>query len=295
MPVIDGTAFTLRILHDLEPAIAVRVRASACSPKALRLALAAALRQGDSHRDLVLEALRRTVVAWSPATYRVMPVLRPYVTRDGAARGPGLADQWGTPDSRGLFRDDNSMLKSLPASLAIVDRDGRPLGRRGRGWTACHAWRAIPSTAKASADPWLNSFIPVLTWVPTVLAPYTDVEGGRAQALLKGMGESFRHLPVHAEVADVAEAAWRKLPAVELVEPSLRFQHSALFVRRRLASLRRVSEGVAKVARGEPPGHKILANRYTSGLPTVDIRVLRELTFVLDGYADGVDAASAAG
>ncbi len=295
MSLIDGTAFALAALRDVEPEVAGEVEAQAATPKELRVAVSAALGGDARHEEVLVEVLRRTAVAWSPDTYRVMPVLRPYVVRDGAARGPGSADQWGMPDYRGLFRDDNSMLKGLPAALRIVEDSGRTLGRRGRGWTACHAWRAIPSLAKASSDPWLNSFLPMITWVPTVLAPYTDVEGSRAQAVLKGLGESYRRLPVHAEIADVAATAWQKLPMVASVEPSLRFEHSQPFVRRRVTSLRRVSDGLATVARGKPLVRKILAQRYTAGLPSVEVTVLQELAMTLNAYAGCVEVANADG
>ncbi len=292
---IDGTAFALAALRDIEPAVAAKVAAFATTPKALRTAIAAALSGDAQHEDLIVEVLRRTAVAWSPDTYRVLPVLRPYVARDGAARGPASADQWGMPDSRGLFRDDNSMLKALPASLRIVDGNSRPAARRGRGWTACHAWRALPSCAKASSDPWLNSFLPVVTWVPTVLAPYTDVEESRAQAVLKGIGESYRRLPLRPEVAEVAAISWEKLPPCAAVEPLLRFEHSPAFVARRVTSLRRVGDGLATVARGEPLPRKILTQRYTNGLPSVEPTVLQELAMRLTAYASRVEVATADG
>src|SRR5947199_1898637 len=49
-----------------------------------------------------------------PEAYRRYPLLVPYAVRDPKCRGDkrrGLPDEWGAPDSTGLFRDDNSLIK----------------------------------------------------------------------------------------------------------------------------------------------------------------------------------------
>src|SRR5436190_22092587 len=50
----------------------------------------------------------------APGVYARYPLLRPYAVRDPESRGNarrGIPDQWGSPDSAGLFRDDNSLVK----------------------------------------------------------------------------------------------------------------------------------------------------------------------------------------
>lgn len=287
---IEGTRFLLDMLGRSRPELA-QCLSHVESPVAFRAGLRAALPNVDEHEDLIVSLLESTAVAWSLETYRVLPVLRPYVTRDGSARAPGPLDQWGTPDARGYFRDDNSMLKGLVRGL-VISRGADRLGKRGPGWTACHAWRGLPGGSRASSSPWLNSFVPIITWVPTAIAPYTDVEGSRAQSVLKALGESFRGAPVHPGLTSYAESSWAHLPASALAEPELHFEHSPSFVRRRVVSIRKVAAALDAVATGTAVSGKVLGTRYTLALPSVDRDVASLLAHRLVEYAVAVENAA---
>src|ERR1700675_4401590 len=77
------------------------------------------LLEADAEQFHALTA--RLVVAlgvWlPPEAYQRYPVLVPYAVRDPKCRGDkrrGDPDQWGAPDVRGRFRDDNSLVKGVP-------------------------------------------------------------------------------------------------------------------------------------------------------------------------------------
>jgi hypothetical protein len=63
---------------------------------------------------------------WLPVdVYAQIPLLVPYARRDPLCRGDvrrGIPDAWGAPDDTGYFRDDNSLIKGLPRSMAIARR-----------------------------------------------------------------------------------------------------------------------------------------------------------------------------
>lgn len=54
-----------------------------------------------------------------PEAYRRWPVMIPWVVRDPKCRKGPSGDEWASPDADGYQRDDNSMIKGLPRSLAI--------------------------------------------------------------------------------------------------------------------------------------------------------------------------------
>ncbi|WP_432533709.1 hypothetical protein [Kineococcus arenarius] len=183
----------------------------------------------------VLMLIHATAVSFSVEQYRRLPVLRPYAIRDGRKRkGSGGSELWGVPDESGYFSDDNSLLKALPKGMDIVSDDPRLVSRRvTTGWTCCHAWRSLSTGAQASKRGLLNSFVPVVTWLPTSLAHFTDREGSPAQGLLKEMAMSFV-CAVPAPLIPYVDRAWSLLvpEGVEQssVSPRHRFTFSEKFV-----------------------------------------------------------------
>ncbi|MCJ2670525.1 MAG: hypothetical protein LN416_08465 [Candidatus Thermoplasmatota archaeon] len=74
-------------------------------------------------------------VWFRPSLYKRMPILVPYAVRDPTCRPrkPHEKEEWGSPDPRGYFRDDNTLIKRIPASLRIRSPlveiyNGRSLG-----------------------------------------------------------------------------------------------------------------------------------------------------------------------
>jgi hypothetical protein len=59
---------------------------------------------------------------WLPVNvYKKCPILLPYVIRDLACRrnSKGREEAWGSPNEKGFFRDDNTLIKAVPRSFQI--------------------------------------------------------------------------------------------------------------------------------------------------------------------------------
>ena len=88
-----------------------------------------------------------------PKYYKRIPILLPFARRDSSCRKScnkkGI-EEWGSPDSNGYFRDDNSLIKNMPKSLSIESplKDIYNNQRIGRGFVACHVWRLTTNNIK---------------------------------------------------------------------------------------------------------------------------------------------------
>ena len=122
----------------------------------------------------------RRLVSAEPVPTPACPaaVCRPR-SRESREQGEGLPDQWGAPDEQARFRDDNSLVKSLPRSLEIENAHNLLLHRRplGTGFVASHAWRQLAPSGAAARNPATYSFVPNLVWLPLQVSKLTDREG----------------------------------------------------------------------------------------------------------------------
>ena len=121
-----------------------------------------------------------------PSFYQKFPLLRPYAVRDPNCRKSSnieKIEQWGCPNEKGYFRDDNSLLKGAPLSLKIISPLKDLYNRRciQKGFVASHIWREIDpmhsNKLLTSRDPWTYSFVPNLVWLPAQVSKLTDREG----------------------------------------------------------------------------------------------------------------------
>jgi hypothetical protein len=237
----------------------------------------------------------------SPEVYRRYPLLVPYAVRDPKCRGDkrrGLPDEWGAPDSTGLFRDDNSLIKGIPRSLTVVNRHnqlmhGRKLGTR---FVAAHVWRKLTGGGEAPRNALTYSFLPNLVWLPTQLAKLSDREDGFVQTLLQAISRKvYRGIELSPPLSEFAEAAWALLP--ERAEPAHAlpelsnlnfFAFDEAWLHRRVNTLRAVATALASVTDGEVPAHKIVSSRYGSGLAGLDPSAAAALEGSLSRYLSAV-------
>src|SRR5215210_6938472 len=99
----------------------------------------------------------------SPNVYQRYPLLVPYAVRDPKCRGDRrrkIADEWGSPDAKGQFRDDNSLVKGIPRSLEVENPGNRLLHRKrlGTSFVASHVWRKLADGSDAPRDRRTYSF-----------------------------------------------------------------------------------------------------------------------------------------
>ena len=81
--------------------------------------------------QMIVARLVASLGIWfRPSLYQQWPLLVPYAVRDPHSRGNkklGIADQWGTPDDAGYFRDDNSLIKKLPGASSSAAPGSTPM------------------------------------------------------------------------------------------------------------------------------------------------------------------------
>ncbi len=146
---------------------------------------------------VVPRLLVESMAIWLPLdVYEGFPVLLPWVVRDPHCRGntkKGVPDQWGSPNRDGYLRDDNSLVKALPRSLAVRGPKGSHIhgARMGTEFVASHVWRKVNAIDLASRIPLLNTFVPNLVWLPSQVAKLSDVEGGIVQQTLQAMSRAI--------------------------------------------------------------------------------------------------------
>lgn len=237
-----------------------------------------------------------------PDLYAHYPLLRPFAVRDPEARGNrkrGIADQWGSPDANGLFRDDNSLIKGMPYSLTIRARKNPQYnGRRVRkGFVASHVWRELPDDQLASRHRLTYSFVPNLVWLPAEVSKLTDREGSFAQSYLQALAiRIYRDIPVPSALSGVVGEAWEMLPDPPAIpqeglpapEELAFFIPSERFYRRNLGDLRQIIDALSSIQEGEWSGRRVISSRYGEGLPSIGSRSLRKLSADLSSYADAV-------
>lgn len=235
---------------------------------------------------------------WLPVdVYARMPLLVPYARRDPTCRGDarrGTPDAWGSPDENGYFRDDNSLVKGVPRSMAITSTLRRYMGRSlGAGFVACHVWRIAPDEQLASRNPLTYSFVPNLVWLPAQVAGLTDREGSFAQQYLQAVSRHiYSQAPVNRAHKELVATAWSLLPgsvgipdaALPVTEQLNYFVADESLFRRRGKMINSVSEAL----RSGAPTAKVVSRRYTEGIPHVPHRARISLATTLDRYAAGI-------
>jgi hypothetical protein len=157
------------------------------------------LKEEDDFSKELLKHLLVDLSIWLPTNfYRKLPIILPYVVRDNSCRKkePNREDEWGSADSKGFLRDDNSLLKGIVRSFSIrSSKISSYNGRRlGIGFVASHIWGIISINKKlliSSRHHMLNSFVPNLVWLPVQVSKLTDREGSFAQKLLQAVSHKI--------------------------------------------------------------------------------------------------------
>jgi hypothetical protein len=256
--------------------------------------------------QMVVARLVASLGIWlSPDTYRALPILLPFAVRDSDARGNrrlGVPDQWGSPNSEGYFRDDNSLIKGLPRSLRIDSPSALYNGRSmGNGFVASHVWRElIPNShgaGLASRHPLTYSFVPNLVWLPSQVAKLTDREGSFAQQYLQAISVSlYRHISIDGPLRRCVDDAWDLLPeplipglGVPTLERLSFFHHDEGFVDRRRRTISTVLAALDMAARGDPTQSKVVSSRYSEGLSSLPPGGGWRLATYLRNYIAAID------
>lgn len=246
-------------------------------------------REDGFSRELV-ERLVLDLSIWLPPEFcAAVPVLFPYCVRTGGLK----AREWGTPDSSGRLRDNNSILKRVVGSYAIRSplTPVYPRSGRGRNFIACHIWRKAAwrgERVQTPSHPQLYSFIPNLAWLPAQVAKLTDHEGSHAQRLLQSVSRKL-YQPVAEQFPEVFREIWEGCGEVEDCGADVGrlnfFAVSERSVRMRRRIVREEVEAVLAVLVGGTPRAKpVRSARYLSGLSQADRGQTGELRAWLEAY-----------
>jgi hypothetical protein len=255
------------------------------------------IKQGGSNGQWLVEHIVADCsVWWDPKVYAECPVLLPWAVRDPKSRGnksKGLPDEWGSPNSAGYFRDDNSLVKGLVKALSVRGPAGGYMtGQRlGLGWVAAHIWRDNSGDVLASRDPRLYTFTPNLVWLPRQIAKLSDVEGGPVQAALKSISRALYRptQPVGAKHA-IAEKAWSYLADEQNPKHAIDLERLSYFdepektIAMRQKRTKEVVDALISLESGGRLTKKVVSGRYTSGLPSVSAKARNALRWELEQH-----------
>ncbi|GAA0397865.1 hypothetical protein GCM10009530_56930 [Microbispora corallina] len=244
------------------------------------------------------QPLLEKVGVWLPReAYYEWPIMLPWALRDLGCRGNkrDKPDIWSSPGRTGHFLDDNTMIKGLIRPLTVRSPGGPAHGKRLRGgFVAAHIWRIVHHADLASRIPGLYSFIPNIVWLPKEVAKRTDYEGGIYQRTLQAMSAAiYRNAPVKPALDEVVNASWEMLPGSALSVAQLRpaelnwFEVGPSFHALRRTRLNEVLAALRSIEKGKPLMKKVIATRYTIGLPLVPPAVRATLLADLTRFESG--------
>ncbi|MFC1901357.1 hypothetical protein ACFLX3_00290 [Chloroflexota bacterium] len=256
---------------------------------------------------LVAKLVTSLAIWFRPSFYQEFPLLRPYAVRDATCRkknNPLKIEQWGCPNEKGYFRDDNSLLKNLPSNLKITSPlkdlyDGKYIGNN---FVASHIWRELdPKQSNdnyAARDPWIYSFVPNLVWLPAQVSKLTDRQGSFSQLYLQAVSmKIYRNQPVSAAMHPFVTEAWKRLRMPEGIpeqglpeEKQLSyFDDTNSFRTRRYRDIASVYTALQKVIDGKLLEKKVISSRYVAGLNELSPENIRELANVLSKYSSSLE------
>ena len=262
-------------------------------------------KEQDTAQEFIKKARDALGIWLHPKYYQELPIIVPYAIRDSSCRrsGPNHTDEWGTPDIRGFFRDDNSLIKNIVNSMTVKSPTHWLKGLKGNGFTASHVWRE-PSDYKenpilASRRPELNSFVPNLVWLPKQIAKLTDREGSFAQHYLQALSRHiYGKVEVKNGVIKLVNDIWNLLPspndlrnvALPDINTIAFFDYQEKIVNKRktkrIAAIRDACQDILEFK--SISTSTLVTKRYRDGLPSISHDNLSKLKKWLDDYLNAL-------
>ena len=261
----------------------------------------------DLAQFLIAKAIASLSIWFHPITYQHMPIISPFIVRDSSCRGKnGDSDEWGSPNDKGFFRDDNSIVKGFPKSLGIsgIGQAKYHAKRLGNGFVASHVWRKTnkfnSNEDLASRNPFLNTFIPNIVWLPKQLSKLTDREGSFAQKYLQNLSAIiYKNILIRKPLSEMTTKCWQQLSLPKIDESMLPkiedisfFNHDDKMISRRKNIIYEVIYALDNCINGKPISKKVVSSRYTEQLPSVNQKHLIKLKHDLTQYIEMLDEAS---
>lgn len=256
----------------------------------------------DFAKSFVKQAINALGIWIHPQFYQKLPVIIPFAVRDPSCRKNKSTgeDEWATPNTKGFLRDDNSLVKGIVKSLPVISKgDLYKKITIKNGFVASHVWRKTTISQNnedlASRNPWLNTFVPNLIWLPKQISKMTDREGDFAQQYIQALSwHIYQRCSFSSPLQERIQYLWSLLPnPVGFNEedfPNISelnfFEPREKVVTTRIKKIEQVIGAINKILAGESLENKIIASRYTDGLPHVDHKKLSLLAKNLQTYLD---------
>ena len=247
----------------------------------------------------LLERLLIDLSIWLPHNfYRKLPIILPYVVRDPSCRRrrKGETEEWGSANSQGFLRDDNSLIKGIVDSFSvqspkIKSYDGL---KRGRGFVASHIWRVVKihnNVLISNRHHMLNSFVPNIVWLPRQIAKLTDREGSLAQKMLQAISHKiYDSIGMPEEILNL----WNYLPSPEeykgleiSIDELNFFAVKETWLNRRIKGLISEMDKIISIEETYDPNmKKIKCSRYCPSLASIPMNRRRLLNEWLIRYKE---------
>lgn len=231
---------------------------------------------------------------WLPVNlYKKCPILLPYVIRDLTCRqnSKGRGEAWGSPNEKGFFRDDNSLIKAIPRSFLIKSRILASYNNKklGKGFVASHVWRKLRGIDLSTSRYFkTNSFVPNLVWLPKQISKLTDREDSFAQRYLQFLSfKIYGSKDVHPKIKEL----WKflKIPSefddekIDLNRINF-FRVSDSQIAKRIDTLNKAISIIKNVEGIDPNCKKLHCSRYLTGLKNIQKSEWNELCSWLDEF-----------
>lgn len=247
----------------------------------------------------LLERLLLDLSIWLPQTfYKRLPIILPYVVRDPSCRKRKTIEmeEWGSANSEGFLRDDNTLIKGIVNSFSIESSkiDAYKKLKKGRGFTASHIWRIVNVNDEeiiSNRHHLLNSFVPNIVWLPRQIAKLTDREGSDAQRMLQAISHRiYSNIQMPEEISTI----WEHLPfpkeynklEINLKELNF-FKVGDRWLDQRIKGLESEIDRILAIKETfDPEIKKIKCSRYVPSLTKILIENRRSLNEWLLQYKD---------
>ena len=253
-------------------------------------------------KSFIVQAINALGIWIHPNFYQKLPVILPFVVRDPSCRKNKITgeDEWASPNEEGFLRDDNSLVKGIIKSIPLISNNSFYRGRTlGNGFVASHIWRRIKPGCNnidlASRDPWLNTFVPNLVWLPKQISKMTDREGNFAQQYVQALSRHiYQRYSFSSPLQERIQHLWSLLPKADNIKdedlPDISdlnfFEPREEIVTTRIKRIEQVIGAIKQILANEPLEKKIIARRYSDGLSHVDHKNLYSLANNLQTYLD---------
>lgn len=256
----------------------------------------------DFAKSFIKQAINALGIWIPPDFYQKLPVILPFAVRDPSCRRNKVTgeDEWAAPNEKGLLRDDNSLVKGIVKSMPVSSKgDLYKEITIENGFVASHIWRKTANTQLsgelASRNPWLNTFVPNLVWLPKQISKMTDREGDFAQQYVQALSRHiYKHCSFSPKLQQRIQVLWEQLPepdgfsdeAFPDISTLNFFKPRENIVATRIKKIEQVVSAMKTVLAGLPLEKKVIASRYTNGLPFVNYNNLLTLANNLQEYLE---------